>query len=95
MYCKNCGKELEKEVSICPCCGGRTGYTPDVRSSYDKSSAGFNFLSLALPPMGLYLNYLMAKEYPVRCEGIKKYTKIGAIIWGVALAAIIIVSLVK
>lgn len=94
MFCKNCGKELDKETSICPHCGGRTGYTPDTPTSYDQNSVGFNFLSLVLPPMGIFLNYLMAKEYPVRCKGIKKFSLIGAIIWGVGIVAAVITAAV-
>ncbi len=81
MFCKNCGKEIEDNRTICPHCGRSTGATNN--NSYnpeDSGSAGWGVLGFLFPLIGLILYILWKDTKPRSAHVAGKGALIGVIV---------------
>lgn len=57
MYCKNCGKEIEDNVSFCPNCGAKVERDTQYPQK-GKSQIGAGLLGIFLGSLGIHNFYL-------------------------------------
>lgn len=58
MFCKNCGKEIDDNASVCIHCGVSTNLSPKV---VDNGGFGWGLLGCCIPVVGLIL-FLVWKD---------------------------------
>ena len=78
MFCKHCGNEVNDQAAVCTKCGCATnGNRP---TEIDTPSTGLNVLGFFFPLIGLILYLVWKNEYPLRAQGIGKWSLISVII---------------
>ncbi len=94
MYCKNCGKQIADDSSICPYCNSRTSFSaPSPSKPDDAPSFGWAVLGFLFPLIGLILYLVWKSDYPQKAHSVGKGALIGVIISVVvSLISIIIIS---
>ena len=61
MFCKNCGKEIDDNASVCIYCGVSTEEKKEVPAVVDNGGIGWGLLGCCIPIVGLVL-FLVWKD---------------------------------
>ncbi len=91
MYCKHCGKQVDKSAKICPNCGGNLKINSrlvNVQDEYITDSGSFNYTlwGLILPMVGLTLHFAWREDKPLSARAAMR----GVVAFGAILMLFIV-----
>ena len=90
--CPKCGREVDKDMVICPFCGEQF-YNPNTKSRELVNIHLARYLvltSILLPFVGLIVSFCFRKTYPVFSKVLARNAIYGFIIWLMVILLVLI-----
>lgn len=101
MYCRNCGQQIDENITYCPNCGAPVSAENDLSNTVantvcvnDAPSTGFAVLGFFIPLVGLILFLLCTSTQPLKAKSAGKGALIGVAVRAAIYMLIVVLNII-